>query len=82
MGCAFFGKKVCDLATLTLCSDSDFSAVLENKGYFAVSVDNCFLNHYRPDGGIPVVQYLAAAQAGHQLRLEEGTPHLALLYYC
>ena len=41
-----------------LCSDAYLRAVIEHKGDFAVSVDDCLLNHNRPDCIVPFLQHL------------------------
>lgn len=40
-----------------LCSDFDLGTVLENEGYLARPVDDCFLNHHCPDGVAPLMQH-------------------------
>ena len=39
-----------------LCSDFGLGAVVEHEGDLAVSVDNCLLDHHRPDGVAPLTQ--------------------------
>ncbi len=61
-----------------LCSGSGFSTIPESKGYFVSFVEDCFLNRYRPDGGIPIVRYLRPLFKSADIK-----PHfLALLTGC
>ena len=41
-----------------LCSDEYLRSVVEHEIHLAFSVDDCLLNHYRPDGVIPFIQYI------------------------
>ena len=71
-GCAHFnyssraqekGRKTCSpkirttLRPCILFSDLDLCAVLENEGNRTVPVDNCLLDHHRPDGVAPLTQH-------------------------
>lgn len=68
-GCAHFnyssraqkkGRKTCSpkirttLRPCILFSDLDLCAVLENEGNRTVPVDDCLLDHHRPDGVAPL----------------------------
>lgn len=71
-GCAHFnysskaqkkGRKTCSpkirttLRPCILFSDLDLCAVLENEGNRTVPVDDCLLDHHRPDGVAPLTQH-------------------------
>ncbi len=51
-------KALLSCGLVVLCSDAYLRAVIEHKGDFAVSVDDCLLNHNRPDCIVPFLQHL------------------------
>lgn len=49
-------------------SDLDFRAVMKNKCYFAVSVDDGFFYHHRPDDVVPFVHHFRLFLEGADIK--------------